>query len=402
MATNLRRPIRVAHVATIDLTLRVLLRPQLLRLRDEGFEVVAISAPGPSVQALEAEGIRHVPWRSATRAWNPRADLRAFAELFGILRRERFDVVHTHNAKPGVMGRVAARMAGVPCVVNTVHGFDARPDDRLEKRFAFMGLEWIAARFSDLELYQSSADLDRARRLRMKPPSRSEVLGNGVDLRRFDPARVSGERVNDLRRVLGIPPGSLVVGTVGRLVGDKGYRELFAAAREVRAAVPDVAFVAIGDRDPDKADAIDDQELARAGEHVVLTGWREDMPELLALMDVFVLATWREGYPRSAMEAAAMAKSLVLTDIPGCRQVARHGVEGFLVPPRDPGRLASAICLLLRDPALRDRMGAAARATALERFDETRVADLVVDRYVELLSSRGLLDGTHVVGGSRG
>ena len=105
------RPIRVAHIATIDLTVRVMLRRQLLRLRDEGFEVTAVSAPGPNTAALEADGIRHVPWNNATRAWDLGADVRAFAELVRILRRERFDVVHTHNAKPGVMGRVAARVA---------------------------------------------------------------------------------------------------------------------------------------------------------------------------------------------------------------------------------------------------------------------------------------------------
>src|SRR5437879_9064943 len=122
-----RAPVRLAHVATIDLSLRVLLRPQLLRLRDDGQDVTTISAPGPWVAYVRERGIRHIPWANATRAWDPAGDVRAFAELVGIFRRERFDLVHTHNAKPGVMGRMAARAVGVPCVINTVHGFDARP-----------------------------------------------------------------------------------------------------------------------------------------------------------------------------------------------------------------------------------------------------------------------------------
>ena len=109
-------------MATIDATVRVLLLPQLRRLVREGFEVSAISAPGPWSSELASEEIRHIPWHNATRAWNPRADARAFAELIGILRRERFDVVHTHTPKPGILGRVGARAVGVPCVVNTVHG----------------------------------------------------------------------------------------------------------------------------------------------------------------------------------------------------------------------------------------------------------------------------------------
>ena len=100
---------KVAHVTTVDLTLRFLILQQLRRLREEGFEVVGISAPGPWVGELEAEGIRHIPWTNATRAWDPASDARAFAELVGIFRRERFDLVHTHNPKPGVIGRIGGQ-----------------------------------------------------------------------------------------------------------------------------------------------------------------------------------------------------------------------------------------------------------------------------------------------------
>src|SRR2546421_432034 len=122
--------VRVAHLTTVDLTLRFLLLPQLRRLRDEGYDVTTISAPGPWVGELREEGFRHVPWNHATRSWDLRADVKAFAELVRILRRERFDLVHTHNPKPGIMGRIAARLVGTPCVVNTVHGLYATPEDR--------------------------------------------------------------------------------------------------------------------------------------------------------------------------------------------------------------------------------------------------------------------------------
>jgi len=180
-------PIRVAHVTTVDVTLWVLLRNQLARIRDEGFEVTGISAPGPWVSALEAEGNRHLPWPHATRSWNLRSDGRAFLELLAILRRERFDVVHTHNPKPGVLGRVAARIGGVGCVLNTVHGLYAMPGDRLAKRVPVLTMEWLAARCSDLELYQSEEDLAWARRIHLVRPGRSEHLGNGIDLAYFDP-----------------------------------------------------------------------------------------------------------------------------------------------------------------------------------------------------------------------
>src|SRR5439155_17566533 len=266
------------------------------------FDVTAISAPGRWTADLEAEGIRHIPWPHATRSWAPRADVVAFAALVRIVRRERFHVVHTHTPKPGVLGRVAGRLTGVPCVVNTVHGLYTTPEDRRRRRFPVLAIERVAARFSDLELYQSEEDFVWARRIRLVRPGRSVLLGNGVDLARFDPSRMSPERLSHLRSELGIPADALVAGTVGRMVAEKGYRELFEAAASVREAHPQFRLLVIGGEDPDKADALTPAEIDRARQTVVFTGWRQDMPALLALMDVFVLPSWREGVPRSAIE----------------------------------------------------------------------------------------------------
>jgi glycosyltransferase involved in cell wall biosynthesis/ribosomal protein S18 acetylase RimI-like enzyme len=390
----------VAHVSTVDLTQRFLLLGQLRGLRDEGYDVTAISAPGPWTPDLVAEGIRHVPWPHATRAWNPRADAIAFRELVEIFRHEGFDLVHTHNPKPGFLGRLAARAAGVPVVVNTVHGFYTLPEDPLPRRAMVLGLEWMAARVSDLELYQSDEDLAWSRRVGVVRGRRSELLGNGTDLSRFDPLRVSAERVAQIRSEFGIPQGATVVGTVGRLVAEKGYRELFGAAERVRASRPDVWFLAAGDQDPDKGDAIDQAALPGPEDGWVFAGWRSDMPDVLAATDVFVLASWREGVPRSAIEAAAMARPLVVTDIRGCREVVRDEIEGLLVPPRDPSRLADAIARLVDEPPLRDKLGGAARARASERFNERSVNDRVVAAYRALFTEKGLtarsVDGTRI------
>ena len=383
------RVARIAHITTVDLSLRFLLLPQLRALRDAGFDVTTISAPGPWVADIEAEGIRHIPWPGATRAWDPRSDARAFRELVAIFRRERFDLVHTHNPKPGVIGRVAARVAGVPRVMNTVHGLYATPEDRLRRRAPVLAAEWIAARCSDLELYQSAEDLAWARRLHLVRRDRSVHLGNGIDLAAFTPALAGEERVRKLRAELGIGEDELVVGTVGRMVREKGYDELFDAAKIVRSRIANARFLVVGDSD-----------LRQGGRHhaptrcsswsrddFVFTGWREDVADLMALMDVFVLPSWREGLPRSAVEAAASGLPQVLTDIRGCREVVRDGVEGFLVPVRDPVGLAGAIARLLEDSALRRRMGAAARERAEDLFDEDRVARIVVGATRLLLSS---------------
>jgi glycosyltransferase involved in cell wall biosynthesis len=384
------RPVRIAHITTVDATLRFILLGHFRRLREEGFEVTAISARGQWAPQLEAEGIRHIPWPHATRAWDPVADVRAFFELLRTLRRERFDLVHTHTPKPGILGRVAARSVGVPCVVNTVHGLYAMPDDPLVKRIPVLAIERMAARFSDLELYASEEDLTWARRIGIVKGSRGVFLGNGVDLQRFDPSAVKSGRLRELRRDLGIPEQALVVGAVGRLVVEKGFRELFTAARTVRAAIPDTRFVVLGAPDRDKTDAISEAEMERARGNVIFTGFVQDVRDLLALMDIFVLPSWREGLPVSAIEAAAMGKPLILSAIRGCREVARNGVEGLLVPRRNAERLAAAIVRLLRDEALRKRLGSAARERALARFDEQKVIDKLLVEYRNILARKGI------------
>jgi ribosomal protein S18 acetylase RimI-like enzyme len=273
----------------------------------------------------------------------------------------------------------------VPAIGNTVHGLYATPEDRLVRRAGVLAVERLAARYSDLELYQSEEDLRWARRIGLVRKGQGVLLGNGCDLTRFGPERVSMDAIAERRRELGIPEDALVVGTVGRLVAEKGYRELFAAAGAVRREIPEARFLVVGEHEPDKADAIRTDEVAGARDDVIFAGWREDTPELLALMDVFALPSHREGVPRSAIEAAAMGQPMVLTDIRGCREVVRDGQQGLLVPARSPSRLAEAILRLLRDPDLRARMGRAARIRAEQRFDEGRVKDLIVRAYGRLL-----------------
>jgi glycosyltransferase involved in cell wall biosynthesis len=384
------RKIRIANVTTVDGTLRFILLGQMRRLQQQGFDVVAVSARGPYTHELEEEGIRHIHWPHATRAWDPVSDVRAFFELLTILRRGGFDIVNSHTPKPNIMGRIAARLVGVPGVVNSVHGYYALPGDPPAKRIPVLALERLAARFSDLELFDSEEDLSWAREIGLVKPSRSLFLGNGVDLERFDPSAVSVDRLEALRRDLGIPEGALVVGAVGRLVAEKGYREFFAAARELSDAMPELRFVVLGSPDTEKTDAITQAEIDRARRDIVFTGWVDDVRDLLGLMDVFVLPSWREGQPVSAIEASAMGKPLVVSDIRGCREVVTDEVEGLLVPPRNTKRLTEAIARLARDGALRKRLGEAARKRALARFDERRIVDTLADEYRKLLSRKGI------------
>jgi glycosyltransferase involved in cell wall biosynthesis len=378
---------RVIHLTTVASSLTKLLLPQLVAFREAGYDIIGVSAPGPEVAELEDAGIRHVALRGSTRAANLRADLTAARDFVRICRRLRPDIVHTHNPKPGVYGRIGARLAGVPVVVNTVHGLYAQPTDPLRKRAVVYALERLAATCSDAELLQNVEDLPVLLRLGV-PRERLYVLGNGIDLRRFDPQRFAGQRA-EARIELGVRGDEVIAGVVGRLVYEKGYEEVFRAAADLRQRHMDVRFVVIGPDDPDKPDAVPVSDLRDAQEAGVrFLGQRDDVERLYAAMDLFVLASHREGFPRAAMEAAAMGLPIVATDIRGCRQVVEHGRTGLLVPRKDPVALTAAISSLVGDKGRRCAFKAAAYAKSRRQFDDSRQIGLTLAVYERLLGTR--------------
>jgi len=385
--------VKLAHVTTSDISLELLLGHQLEAYGAAGFAVTGISAPGPWGSALARRGINHLPVPWLRRAWAPLADARAFVSLVRLFRQERFDIVHTHTPKAGVLGRLAARLAGVPLVVNTVHGFYV--GEGAWRRRLLLWAERLAARCSDFELCQSREDLEALTRMGVLRPERSAYLGNGVDLRAFDPAAVDRSQARDR---FGIAPDAVVIGTVGRLVWEKGYREFFAMAQRLAERNPAPVVLAVGPKETAKADAVPTpliDDLSRRGV-VRFLGLRTDMPELYAALDIFVLASHREGFPRSAIEAAAMGLPLVLTDIRGCREVVSDGCNGFLVPVGDPDALVARVEQLVGDPALRARLGRESRRRAVAEFDEQRVIETTLTVYHRLLRERsGARVGAH-------
>ena len=377
---------RVAHVTTVDLSLRYLLLNQLERIRDEGYEVVGVSAHGPDVATVEAHGIPHfaVPM---TRRFTPLADLSALWALTRLMRKERFDVVHTHTPKAGLLGQLAARLSGVPVVVNTLHGFYFHEGTKPLARRFYIWMERIAARCSDTILSQNREDIATAVEERIAPPELLKWLGNGIDISRFDRRTLADDALEELRRDLDLDPNAPVIGFVGRLVEEKGILDLLQAAKLVTREVPNVQLLIVGPYDEEKPDALRPDVAARFGlsDRCRFLGMRHDMPELYALMDVLVLPSYREGFPRAPMEASAMGVPSIVTDIRGCREAVDPGVNGLLFPVGDTDALSRALIELLQDHGRRARMGAAGRSMAEERFDEQKVFERVLREYERLL-----------------
>ena len=378
----------VLHVTTTDISLELLLGPQLEAFASAGWDVIGASALGEHVAALEARGIRHVSVEHLTRSMDPRADLRAARELYRLFKRLEPDVVHTHNPKPGWLGRPAARAARVPAVVNTVHGLYAQPTDGLAMRSVVRVLERGAATCSHAELIQNPEDTATLARWGV-PERRLFNLGNGIDLGRFDRREaMAGER-RELRAEWGVSDKTPVVVTVGRLVAEKGFRELFEAHRRLRRSGSNHELVVVGPTEAGKADGLTEAEVAEAtADGVRLVGFSDRPERYYAAADVFVLASHREGFPRAAMEASAMGLPVIATDIRGCRQVVDDGVTGLLVPVNDAAALEAALRTLLDDPVRRGVMGAAAAQRARDRFDQQNQIDLTLETYRRLLPKR--------------
>jgi glycosyltransferase involved in cell wall biosynthesis len=385
---------KLVHVTTTDISIDWLLSPQLSAFIDEGYDVTAVSAPGPHVEAIEQAGIRHVPLRSFTRAMDPLADLRAARELSTVLQRIEPHILHTHNPKPGLIGRLLGHRRGVPIVVNTVHGLYAQPTDRFRKKAAVYGTEALAMRFSDMELVQNIEDVFTLRQL--GAPRRKLVhLGNGIDLNRFSPSTANRARGLRLRRSLGIANDTIVVGTVSRLVWEKGYAELFDAIDDLqRAGYSNVAVIVAGPMEPGKAGAVDEDTLERMrAKGVHFLGQRDDVETVYAALDIFVLPSHREGVPRAAMEASAMGLPVIATDIRGCRQVVEDGTTGLLVPAKRSRPLARAIVQLANASGTRSAMSEAGIRRAKRLFDQNRVIDLTLGVYRRQLQAAGIVSG---------
>jgi len=386
--------VKVAHITTVDQSLRHLLLNQMRCIALAGYAVAGISAPGPDVAYIEAAGIHHIAV-PMSRSIAPLTDLAALSDLLGIMRRERFTIVHTHTPKAGLLGQLAARIAGVPIVINTLHGFYFHDHMAPAARRFYIQIEKIAARCSDLILSQNNEDIQTAIKEGICPAQRIKYLGNGIDLALFDRAQILPLALQQKRAEIGIPASAHVVAFVGRLAARrKGFLDFLDAGRQLIQRLPNVWFLIVGDADSGKPDAVSPAVASDYGiaDRCIFLGQRPnaELPYLYSLIDVLVLPSLFEGIPRVVMEASAMYVPIVASDVKGNREAVIHGENGWLVPWGDVQAIAHAIHEILRDRDRARRMGAAGRRMAIERFDERLVFHYVKAEYSRLLREKGL------------
>jgi len=376
--------VRVLHVHTLPVIsgsgLNTVLSMQ--GLPADRYEAALACAPGGALlELVEQRGMRVHRLRHMVWSLHLLHDPLVVIELWRLMRRHRYAIVHTHNSKAGFVGRLAAWLAGVPVIVHTVHGFAFHPYERWWKQRLYRFLERLAAHWCDRLIVISEPLLEWALRERIAPRAKMVKIYSGIDTQAFR----QPHDLYALRAELGLTDQMFVVGEVAKLWAGKGHTVLLRAAARLKDQIPNLRVLIIGEGGLRSTLAELVRELG-LHDRVILTGFREDIPPLTQLLDVAVLPTLFEGMGRAVLEAQAAGKPVVASRVGGIPDLITDGATGLLI---DPGRvepLAEAIRRLYDDPMLRRRLGHAAQAAVDGRFDAVTMAQHIQQVYEELIA----------------
>ena len=322
------------------------------------------------------------------RSLHPVRDLQTVRKLVPILRQQQPHIVETHTAKAGFVGRVAARLAGVPVVLHVFHGHVFYGYFGTLQTRAFIGIERLLARWTDRLITLSPAQYgDIAHVYRVAPPSKVVVVPLGLDLRPFAAARPAGRSIG--RAALGIPPGAPLVGFVGRLTPVKNPALFVALAQRVLLSVPDARFVMVGDGEL-RADV--EKQIADLGlsDRIALAGWQKEMPPVYAALDALVLPSLNEGTSVTAIEAMATGVPVVATAVGGMPDLVADERTGLLAPSGDVEALACCVVRVLCEPEWARSLALAGQESVLARFGVERLVGDMESLYTTLLKEKGI------------
>jgi len=351
------------------------------------YDVTLMSGPvqDPSQERrsqVEECGIKYIHTPVLVRNINVVADAIALFKICRFLAKKKFDVVHTHTSKAGLLGRFAAKLAGTPTVVHTPHGHVFFGYFGPLKTKIFILLEKLANRMTDRIVALTHREKADYIFYRTCPEEKIAVIHSGIELDKFQEYPLTEK--TKLKKEVGLPVNSFVVGTAGRLVPVKGPEFLIKAAQAIIPKHPDTYFLFAGDG-PLKEDLQKKAKEAGKEKNIVFLGWRDDIAHILSIFDVFCLPSLNEGMGRVLVEAMAHGIPIVASDVGGIPDLVTHGKNGFLVPPKNPEELAKHIQILIEDEEKRGKMGEAGKKMT-SRFSHDTMVKSIAELYEELLT----------------
>lgn len=380
-----RKP-RLVCVVTISMSTKFF-EGQLAYLTDRGFDVTMISSPGPELELLAAEGMATcaIPME---REISPLRDIHSIWTLWRSFRKLRPDIVNVGTPKAGLLGTLAARMAGVPCVIYTLRGLRLETTSGV-KRGLLIFTEWIACNLAHSVRCVSPSVQKSAIGLGIAQQVKTCVVGNGtsngIDVKRFTPESRSSEKTQTLRSELGIPAEAQVVGFVGRFTRDKGVEVMYRAFLGLKSDHPDLKLLMVGDFESGDPVRTDLRSSINSDHAVVQTGFVDDVAPYYSIMDILAFPSYREGFPGVPLEAQAAEVPVVTSNATGAIESVVDAVTGFVVPVGNVEQLQKAIRRLLDDPELRKSMGCAGRQWVVQNFRREEIWEALLTDYSYLL-----------------
>jgi N,N'-diacetylbacillosaminyl-diphospho-undecaprenol alpha-1,3-N-acetylgalactosaminyltransferase len=351
------------------------------KLIEEGHKVYAVCPRGEKFDLFAEHGIEAVEYKIQRSSLNPLKELKAIYNIYHALKPLKLDMLHTFTAKPNIYGTLAGKMAKVPTIINLVEGLGSFYLEDSAKnivvRTLIEKLYKLVFLMSDKVVFVNADDPAYLESKGVIKRSQIQVIKSvGIDTAEFDPNLVNKEQIEALRDELQIGSKTVVL-MVARAIWHKGVREYYEAAK-LLADDKNVQFVLVGDTDEGNPSSADESFLNSG--NVLWLGHRDDVLELTAMADIYVLPSYREGVPRTLLEAASMAKPIITTNTVGCREVVKDGKNGFLVTVKNSEMLSKKIEYLLNNVSERNIMGENGRIMAINEFDIQQV----VKQYLEL------------------
>ena len=381
--------IRVLHIHTLPIISGSGMHAFLImtKINRNRFEPeFACASGGELLRLVRGSGIEVREIRHFVRPISFFHDIMAVFELVHLIKKEGYAIVHTHNSKAGFIGRLAAKIAGVPVIIHTVHGFSFHPYERFWRRKLFIFLERLAAQCCNRMIAVSPFLIDWALKEKIAPRHKLIDIRGGIELEKF----FASVNIAEKKKQLGITEDELVVAEVAKLWKGKGQEILLEAVPNVLREIPKLKVLLVGEGSQEQRL----KSLARRlgiEDKIIFTGFRWDIPELTAVADIACLPSFWEGMGRSVLEAMVCAKPVVASRVGGIVDLVEDSVTGFLVSPGDTQALAQAIIRLLKDKELRVRMGEAGKRKIDDSFSAQKMVKEITNLYEELLKDKGLI-----------
>ncbi|OGO29794.1 MAG: hypothetical protein A2Z16_14985 [Chloroflexi bacterium RBG_16_54_18] len=318
------------------------------------------------------------------RQINPWLDQQALSKITRIMRSRGYSIVHTHSSKAGILGRFAARQAGVPIIIHTVHGWSFHDQMPALSKWAYIWLERWAATHTDILIVVSRHDKEKGLALKIGHPEQYHLVRSSVPFDDFNPERYDR---SSIRRELNIPPDAIVIGNVSRFSPQKNLLDWVRTASLVSREYPGTYFLMVGDG-PLRNQVEELAEQEGLSGRFLLTGIRRDIPQMMAAMDVFMLTSLWEGLPRAIIQAMCMNLPVVGFRIDGLSEIVRHELTGFLTPPRDLAQMAVYCGYLLENADRRQEMGKEGHALATDEFNLPVMVRKIESLYTKLIEKK--------------